>query len=498
MHSDGVNSTLEMIDVYDGLFLFRTWFPYYLQAPFISQLGKTTLAARLPFAIVGFLSICALYILTLNLTQKKSTAFLASLFMTCSVPTLLYFRTARYIGLPILLTVLLLIFYIRLYKEKKWSASPFIITAIIYFHTMYVEFFGAILGILAHFVLHRKETDQENLKKIWLSAAVIALFTLPWLVYISPVFERVANFYTSTSNMIDKTRIGYIKHFAAFMFQSNNYFFPFIFIPLLFTRPARAFSTQIQLLLFCILGVVTVSTLHSIPLYQYITAAIPLFYILLAIVVIESINERVWIKAVLVLALVATNVINVGPLFPVKLAIKPYVKWFTKTNYMTGTYWSFMREVNVFSLPYKYGHELAQGFSGPLDKVLQFFKTHGQPGDLCYMDNEIDSFVYYTGMKALHKNELTVKDKPIWIILRGEAAQEIFGESLMTPTTQRIQQIIASNPYEKYVLASTPNRTNSAYDVQIHPFESPPDSGQLLVYHLVESNLENMANPTSS
>ena len=156
MHSDGVNATMLFADIYDGLFIYRTWIPYYLQAFSLSLFGNTTLAARLPFAFIGLISVIALYFLALRLTGNKLTAFLSALFLASSVPTLLYFRTARYVGFSILLTILLIYFYLHIFEDRKWKTTPFIIVAILFFHSMYVAFAGIILGILIHFLLHRE------------------------------------------------------------------------------------------------------------------------------------------------------------------------------------------------------------------------------------------------------------------------------------------------------------------------------------------------------
>ena len=118
-HHDGINSTMEYAKVRnDGLFIYRTWVPYYLQAGSLFIFGQTTFAARLPFALSGVVSAIILYFFTLKLTRKKSVAFLATLFLISSVPALIYFRTARYVGLPIFMTTLTLYSYITIFARQ--------------------------------------------------------------------------------------------------------------------------------------------------------------------------------------------------------------------------------------------------------------------------------------------------------------------------------------------------------------------------------------------
>ncbi|SVC93088.1 uncharacterized protein METZ01_LOCUS345942, partial [marine metagenome] len=68
-HQDEKNYTMEHAKVReDGLFIYRTWIPYYLQASSLYLFGKTTFAARLPFALSGVMSAMALYFFTIKLT----------------------------------------------------------------------------------------------------------------------------------------------------------------------------------------------------------------------------------------------------------------------------------------------------------------------------------------------------------------------------------------------------------------------------------------------
>jgi len=250
-HQDETVYTMEEGIVRDDkLFVYRTWFPYYLQASSLFLFGKTTFAARLPFALSGVLSAIALYFFTLKLTKKKSTAFLATLFLASSVPALIYFRTARYIGLPILLTILLLYCYITIYEKKHWNPWPLTLVSIIYFHTMYVAFAGVILGVIIHFYINRKSTTKNNYKYAAQAAVVTAIFTLPWLWFNFAIFEKVSEFYLSANDQIDTTNWRFLKHLAGFLFQLNNYTFPLILLPLLLVKSLRPYRTEIQLCLF--------------------------------------------------------------------------------------------------------------------------------------------------------------------------------------------------------------------------------------------------------
>jgi hypothetical protein len=485
-HHDELTSTMEYARIHDeGLFLYRTWLPYYLQAGSIFIFGKTTFAARLPFAFLGVTAAIALYFFTLKLTKKKSVAFLATLFLVTSVPTLIYFRTARYIGLPVLFTILLLYSYITIFDKKTWNPWPLIIISILYFHTMYVAFVGIILGVLTHFYINRKSTTPENDKQVIKAAIITSLFTLPWLWFIFPVFEKIPEFYLSASDQIDTTNWRFIKNFAGYLFQLNNYIFPFIFLPFLLMRSLHSFRNEIKLCLCCISGLIVVSLMHTIPLQQYIAGSFPLWYILLALILMEGFSSQLAIRSILTATLIFTNITNVGPFLSIKEALKDNPDWLDKGIYTNNIYKSVVREIKIKSVFYSHLLEISNPYQGPLDKIITFFETHGKPGDSCYIDNEHESLVFYTGMKGIARDAITAQDRPNWIVLRGDYRDVLTGDS-SSKIAQNIRAVLSKNNYAKINLNAPPIRVNNTYDIQIHLFRSPSSANKITIYKLIE------------
>ena len=88
--------------------------------------------------------------------------------------------------------------------------------------------------------------------------------------------------------------------------------------------------------------------------------------------------------------------------------------------YLHGIHETFMREIQFKTIFFQYWLELANPYQGPLDKIVKFFETNGKKGETCYIDNELESLIFYTGFKMIHNNELSKKSKPNWIVLRGD------------------------------------------------------------------------------
>jgi hypothetical protein len=481
MHSDGLNLTMPYADILDGVFIYRTWVPYYLQSISLHFLGSNTFAARLPFAVVGFFSIWYLYHLAIRLTQEKSVAVFAATFLATCVPALLYFRTSRYVAIPILLTPILLSFYIDIFEKKKWNPIPFTATSIIFFHTMYVEFAGLIIGMLSHLFVYRKEVAPDNLKKIKIPAAVTALLCLPWLLFLPTLSKRITEFYTSTSPYIDTSSLGYLKHFFGFLFQINNYIFPIILVPFIFLLPIKKFSRPILLLIICIFFILLTATLHSIPLLQYISASIPILFILLGWITVHLFKSSIFRQCMFATILVFSNLIHVTPLIPIKQLLESPSSNSQSSLYLNKVYQTFMREVKFKSIFFKYWEELANPYRGPLNKIVAFFETHGKKGETCYIDNEVESLAFYTGFKMIHNSELTKKNKPDWIVLRGDQ-WDLHSEKKASPLKEKLRFILRNNRYERFELNAPVKRINNSYEIQIHLFKSPISTDKVYIF----------------
>mgnify|MGYP002631178581 CR=1 FL=1 len=480
-HSDGIHYTMPEGDAFGGIFLYRTWVPYYLQSVSLFLFGQNTFSARLPFAIIGVFSVWSLYSFTLRWTNRKSIAFIASLLLATSVPALLYFRTARYIAIPMLLTPLLLRFYITIFDKSKWNPIPLTLVSIIYFHTMYVEFAGIIMGMLIHLYIYKDRVTTTNLSMVKGSAIFTAVFCLPWLAVIPALMSKLSEFYTSASPLVDTSWWRFPKHFFAFLFQINNYIFPIILAPFLFVSPLKNLRFQVSLLLFCSISVLITASLHSIPLMQYISACIPIFFVLLAMVVFHLFEKSIARQSAFLLVLIFTNLIQVGPLIPLKQIASRYPDKFTKTDYSRNAYETFLREINLKSVSYLYGQELTHHYQGPLDELVRFFETHGGKGETCYIDNEAESLALLTKLTMIHHKDLDSKSPPDWIVLRGN--QRIPQPNQITlGLRQKLDTIFSKNNYEKIVLNAPIKPSNNSYDIQIHKFRSPVSSEKVHIY----------------
>src|SRR5262249_11846197 len=104
--SDGVNVVSQLCGEEFGpdyVWRFHPWLQFYVAAAGITLGGPTTLAARIPFAILGLCVMPLLYWTALRLFSSRLVARLGAAYLTLSVPFLLHVRQARWHALAYLL-----------------------------------------------------------------------------------------------------------------------------------------------------------------------------------------------------------------------------------------------------------------------------------------------------------------------------------------------------------------------------------------------------------
>src|SRR5438034_576178 len=86
----------------DYVWRWTPWLEKYLTAGSFAVLGESTFTARLPFALVGLLSVVSMYTLAVTLFRDRWVGVLTMAFLALSVPFLLHVRQCRYYSLAIL------------------------------------------------------------------------------------------------------------------------------------------------------------------------------------------------------------------------------------------------------------------------------------------------------------------------------------------------------------------------------------------------------------
>src|SRR5207244_7049830 len=89
----------------DLVMVTHPWIQYYLTAAAFLVFGENTFAARIPFAIAGWMSILFVYLFVWRLFGNRLTAFSAAALLVFSVQFLFYSKQCRYCSFNMFLVV---------------------------------------------------------------------------------------------------------------------------------------------------------------------------------------------------------------------------------------------------------------------------------------------------------------------------------------------------------------------------------------------------------
>jgi len=172
------------------------WPQYYLSATSFKLFGESPFAARLPFLLISLFSIPLIYYITLKLSGKKETAFIASLVSSLFIPYILFAYQARYYSLTVTFGLSFLLATLHLLEQKLWPKILFIISGTFFIYSHYISFpmfYAALFIASIVYLLLRRQKGKTIAKFIAYYLAfgfIIGLLFLPWFNAYQPLSDR--------------------------------------------------------------------------------------------------------------------------------------------------------------------------------------------------------------------------------------------------------------------------------------------------------------------
>lgn len=172
---------------YDSFGDFRPAGLIYLVVPSVAIFGNTILAVRLPFAIVGALTILAIFFLVLEIfgKQKKDLAKIAAIMLAFNPWHIIASRATSESIIVIFLTIWGLYFFIKLYRSDSWRdmlLSLFsLLLAFFFYHNIRVlaPVFVLFLIFLYRIIFLRKIKFKQLLVTVSLILVTLLIFSSP-------------------------------------------------------------------------------------------------------------------------------------------------------------------------------------------------------------------------------------------------------------------------------------------------------------------------------
>jgi 4-amino-4-deoxy-L-arabinose transferase-like glycosyltransferase len=202
-----------------GIYFQVSWLQAYLTAASFSLFGESSWAARLPFALGGWLCV-PLVAWTMQQVGAARAARLAALFVALNVPFIVAARQARYYALTSALVLLVTGTYGGLSRGTVLRFVAFAAAAGMLVVSFDVTAIGVLGALALHKVIASRSAEERLDRRFWIAWGVAILLLIVWLAlsFTAPSRQSHSGF----TVLINRFRYGAPYYFGQF----NAHVFP--------------------------------------------------------------------------------------------------------------------------------------------------------------------------------------------------------------------------------------------------------------------------------
>jgi hypothetical protein len=453
------------------------WLPIYLVAAAFKFLGPDTVSARLPSAVLGWLSVWSIYLLGKRIFRNEWIALLSAALLTLSVPFLLYVRQSRYYALAIFATIWALVFFLDALQGNRFAWAGLALSLSVMFHTLIPMVVGTALGFAVAFV--SLERRREPVEQVFVAAGLTLALNLPWLVIYGVPWMPSAN--GTASNPL----LRWLENVAFYLAAIDRRVLPLVVAVtlvtgLLVTRGRAALdhwpgSQHLRLVLVFVIVYLLFAAVYPLPFFRYIVNLLPLLALLLA-----SLLARLW---------------NVNR--PVALAALIVI---LASDALHGWIVPFGAPFRSFTAPVRspllgYVDEITSDHEGPIKGIVQYLRHESRPGERLFISYGDLPLRFYTDLEIRGGQgcqSLSGWPLPTWVIVRyfvrfrpdGAAPPEHHEDY------RRTLRYVAELPREMYRAIELPvvdTIWENIPEPGHHVFRAPREGPHVVIYRRIDA-----------
>ncbi|MBN1342679.1 MAG: glycosyltransferase family 39 protein [Phycisphaerae bacterium] len=391
---------IELTDSF--LWAWTPWGMHYSAAAGMALFGHTPFGARMPFALLGSLSIGLTYLVARRLVRQRWPSLLAALLLMSSVQYLLLMRQSRYYAI-IPVTALMAIWgYVDLSRRRGWVLLSG--GTVLLFHANYASCACFVLGLLGHALLFRR--NRQTFVRLALAGSVTALLTLPW--FFGMGLHHLSSLSQSARLDHEPVTLGAIK----MVFMMNQFVCPVAVVVGLLIGSAKG-----RLRVKGAYGLVTcmaVPLMVVLPLFLWANPRYMGYMIPLGAMAVAAAMGEIWLRnriAGYLGALVAACS-NLLPalfwgLFPASMRTDSLVQ-----EYLPDP--SAIQQSLVKKEWIGYLAELREPYVGPDEAITRFLNEHSSPNDIVFAPYGQLPIMVATGRRCSGLLDESAKHRPGW------------------------------------------------------------------------------------
>jgi 4-amino-4-deoxy-L-arabinose transferase-like glycosyltransferase len=444
----------------DLVWRWTPWLDKYVAAGSFALLGEGTLAARLPFALIGLAAVASVYSLALGLFADRRIALLAMAFLGTSVPFLLHARQCRYYPIAILGTIWAVHFAAATLRRAGWRAPAGLALAMtVVFHANYLTFVALGTALVGTFWI--LGIDRSGFLRLIAAGAVTAAVNFPWLVF----FDVLGKSAESPGFNPD-----FLLEYSALTLR---YSFPaaavLVFAALALATRHRAILAEWRVPVFLALMpffYLPVLCFDPLRFYRYSVNLLPVFALLMAWMSVRAWSMQRVAGAVFGASLLVTGVFHEISALPTRYA---------GANTAGATFpaldWAFPLG--------NFLYELANPFEGSMGTATKYLAANARPGDRVYVSyGDLTARFYLTKLEVRggqSGESLAGWGPPEWIFVRGFF--RFIGRTIKGSDAQATLDWLDAIPWDQYMaidLTIPDLAWESIPEPQWHWFRKPP------------------------
>jgi 4-amino-4-deoxy-L-arabinose transferase-like glycosyltransferase len=258
----------------------QPWGQFVVAGASIRLFGRTTVAARAPFAAAAVLTVALFYVFVRRAFDSRLMAAIATAFVILNTYWILHARQCRYYALSSLFLVLTTMAYARWRRGLRFGPAAFVVAAWFWFQSDFGTFWpviGVYLGLAAW-------SSWPRVRSVVFVAAALAVSIAPWVWY----YELIGRVKTTAMPWPDKL--------SGNVFHMNQFVMPLALLAaaalLLRARWPSLPPLRRQLLLagalILIASIYWVTAVAPWSFHRYLVSLTPLGALLLAWLVMEA------------------------------------------------------------------------------------------------------------------------------------------------------------------------------------------------------------------
>jgi Dolichyl-phosphate-mannose-protein mannosyltransferase len=446
------------------------WLEKYVTAGSFALIGQSTFSARLPFAILGLISVISMYPLALSLFRDRWVGIFSMAFLSLAVPFLLHVRQCRYYSLLILASIWVIYFFIGIVEGKRGAVMGLAAAMTVLFHSNNLSFLATGIALAPCLFIFR--FDRPALRRLALATLIVVAFNGPWA-------------YFFLLRKTEETGYPFFWKLSFYLETTNRYTFPLAAVVLFlgicwhlgrkrFPISSRDWRSFIGLIVMAAVYIVVLST-GPWSFYRYSLGLLPICATLLAFMSWKILKWNSLVGVLFTIAFLFTAVFHQisaslfkGPKFNLRTAGRSFPvcdRFLPLGNYL---------------------YELAKPFNGPMDNLVKYLLQNGRPGDRIFISYGDLILKFYTKYEV--RGGQTGEDLRGWVVPEWVINRSFFrlkgGRPALDADADKMRSWVNTLPAD-YRGVATPWPDLPYDDIpepEFHWFRPPEDGDKMKIY----------------